>query len=121
MGVTVPGVPTSAQLAGEDFLLVVPAKPRARRRIKFGGVVYENFRAPKALASMAIAKAGKEAKEDPMGLVDAIKGWLFDAFGTVDGGAVLARLMDGEDDLDLNAVTDLIQKTTELSVENPTG
>lgn len=106
---------------GDDYMLVIPAKPRKARRVKLAGVVYDNFLAPKSLASMQIARAGKNAGKDPDGMVVAIRDWLFDAFGPDDGAQIMERLVDPADDIDLETITDLIEKTMSVETPDPTG
>ncbi len=102
-------------------MLVVPARKRERRSVRFGGMLYRNFRSPKSLVSMQIARAGKNADKDPDSMVAAVRDWLLDAFGSEDGAAVFDRLFDPDDDLDLDAITTLIEKTLEVGTSDPTG
>ena len=107
--------------AFDSHVLRINAKKRNRRPVILGDVRYESFRPPKTLASMRIASAAKTAEQDPEALIDAIGEWLVAAFGDDDGRAVFARLFAGDDDLDVDAIMDLIQKTLEVAAGDPTG
>ena len=105
----------------DGYVLRIPATKRNRRPVILGDVRYESFRPPKTLASMRIASAAKTAEQDPEALMDAIGEWLVAAFGADDGRAVFARLFAGDDDLDVDSIMDLIQKTLEVAAGDPTG
>ena len=113
--------PLSPQDSLDSDILLIAARKRKRRRVNLVGTVYE-FTAPKTWASIGIAQAGKRAEEDPEGMFRAIGEWIVMGFGQEAGAAILGRLSDPEDDLDLDSLMTLIQKVMEASADgNPTG
>ena len=77
---------------------------------------------PKSTYGIKLARRAKElaaGKGDSDGY-DMVEGWVRKAFGPRQGEAVLERLMDDDDDLDVPHIMKLIEALAELVTENPT-
>lgn len=75
---------------------------------------------PKASALMAISDTMKGKEEDDMGLND-IKGFVEILFQKKDVPAVMKRLTDTSDRLDVDHIMKLMEKVMEAVQENPTS
>lgn len=75
---------------------------------------------PKASALMAISDTMKGKEEDDMGLSD-IQGFVEILFQKKDVPAVMKRLTDTSDRLDVDHIMKLMEKVMEAVQENPTS
>lgn len=92
------------------------------------GVTYPVY-VPKSTASIALArqfktgKNGKIKEGDRAETIDAIMEWVNQAFEESDSDKIQARLKDPRDKLDIEHLTEFMQKVTEYQTEdteNPT-
>lgn len=92
------------------------------------GVDY-NVYVPKSAASIALArtiktdKRGQIKKEDRTEALDAIMKWVKQAFDVEDSEAIETRLQDPKDRLDIEHMTEFMEKVNEYQTretENPT-
>ena len=75
---------------------------------------------PKAALSMRTAINAKKADEDPEAMMNAILAWIRAAFNKKDAEAVIKRLDDPKDALDLQHISLLVEKVVEAQTnENP--
>jgi hypothetical protein len=108
-----------ARLAAAEPFVVIVAEPKPKLLIDLVGVDYE-ITPPKAALAMAMAMNAKNAGEDPYALLDAISNWIRKAFGAEQAAAVLARMEDEDDLLDLPHIMQLMTAMIEKSTGDPT-
>lgn len=75
---------------------------------------------PKMTYSATIASRASAADEDAGKMVDIITDWIFVAFGKKQGEVIKARLADGDDNLDLPHIMQLIQDLSKEATGDPT-
>lgn len=75
---------------------------------------------PKSTVAIALAQRIKDAGEDPGQLLEELHGWVRAAFGKKQGKAIIERLSDPEDQLDIPHIVQLMQKITEVATGDPT-
>lgn len=99
--------------------IVVEATPREEIPLTLVGVKY-TIVPPKSNFALKMAYQAKTSKDDPTQVVDSLFDWVRKAFRD-QADAVLARLDDDGDDLDIDHLTQLMQKVLERgSGGNPT-
>lgn len=101
-------------------VLSIMATSKPTFQIDFIGKTYDIV-APKSALAMKMAVRAKTASEDPALMYDTLIEWVFAAFGTSQGASIVARLDDAEDDLDVEHITDLIEKVMEYQSNLPTS
>ena len=89
---------TTVNLVGVDYLLTTP----------------------KAVLGVNLGKAIKQKNDDPDAQLDALRKWLTAAGGKKQADAIMKRLADAEDLLDLKHIFQLINALVEDETENPT-
>ena len=99
--------------------IVIEAAPREPVPVSLVGEEYL-VTAPKSTIALALAARVKEAGEDGGKIRAEIDSWVRLAFGKKQASKVIARLDDGEDDLDLSHVMSLMQQLAEASTGDPT-
>lgn len=115
-------VPTSELPAADDGIIRVEG---ARRTQKPANVelVGERYRAlpMKALVALEIQKKFGDADGDPEKTIAVLERWLMSVFGRTQTPAIMNRLKDPADDLDLPDVMDLLQQLMARTTGNPTS
>lgn len=76
---------------------------------------------PKSTIALALAARAKEAGEDGAKIREELDDWVRLAFGKKQAAKVIERLDDGEDDLDLPHIMELMQKLAEAATSDPTS
>jgi hypothetical protein len=99
----------------------IEATPRQTISIDLLGVEYVIV-APKAALALKLSVRSKQATngQDPTLMVEALYEWLDVAFGKEKAGEVRDRLDDPADLLDIEHLSILMQKVTEVGSGNPT-
>lgn len=100
--------------------IIIAAKPRKPISVDFVGVEYF-VTPPKSALAIALAERAHKADSNPGALMSELENWVRIAFGKNQGGKVLARLQDPEDDLDMPDIMELIQKLSEAVTPNPSS
>lgn len=93
----VPAVNVTVGLVGQEYIIPVP----------------------KTTLGLIVAERMQAAKDDPTKLMDELKSWVMSTFGPKQGKKVWDRLFDPNDQLDINHISDLLTKLTEVGA-NPT-
>lgn len=75
---------------------------------------------PKATVAIALAQRIEESRENPGALLDELHGWVRAAFGKKQAKAIIERLGDPDDRLDIPHIVQLMQKITEAATGDPT-
>lgn len=95
-------------------------------KVRLVGVEYE-IRPPKMWAAMRTTQklqglaAGEDMSPEAIGdAVEAMESWLRGSTTAQDADAILARLDDRDDALDLTHLAELIEKVTEATTGDPT-
>lgn len=84
--------------------------------------VHYLVKAPKAVVAIKIGMRAKELQdEDPEELLKLLGEWVSMAFSKKDAAAVMKRLGDQDDDLDLNHIVQLVEAVIEVGSGNPTS
>lgn len=102
--------------------ITISAEPRRAIKLTLVGKEY-SLKAPKGSSAIVIAKqmAGIKETDDPEKILRGLKDWLTLAVGRTESTAIMKRLDDPEDDLDLVHLTELMKQVTERTVPgNPT-
>lgn len=100
----------------------IQAVPRNVLPITLVGKKY-NIKPPKASFAIRMAKQAKKFDDDPSLMLETLEGWMSRAFSVKKGDyeAVLARLDDPEDELDVPHIAQLMEAVTEKQMGgNPT-
>ena len=96
------------------------AKPAQQITVDLIGKEYL-VKPPKATLGLAIAEAGNNtATGGVTNMLDRVNDWIIAAFGEKNGKAVIARLNNPKDDLDLPHVMELMRQLTEEVTGDPT-
>lgn len=98
----------------------VTSKKRQTFPIEIDGQRYR-VKPPKTGLSMKIAIRGKQAEENPAGLVEAIDEWVMSAFGLAQGARIQTRIADDDDDLDIGTLMEVMEKLGEVESGDPTS
>lgn len=97
----------------------ITAEPVKSIDVKLVGVEY-TIKPPKGSLAIVLAKKMQASQEDPDGLMRALGDWLTVGFGKAESKAILKRLEDPEDALDLVHIMSLMEKVSEAATGNPT-
>lgn len=100
----------------------IQAVPRNVLPITLVGKKY-NIKPPKASFAIRMAKKSKQFDDDPALMMETLEGWMRQAFSVKksDYDAVLARLEDPDDELDVPHIAKLMEAVTERQMGgNPT-
>jgi hypothetical protein len=98
--------------------IVIEAVPAVNVTVGLVGQEYV-IPVPKTTLGLIVAERMQAAKDDPSKLMDELKSWVFSTFGKKQGQKVWDRLFDADDPLDIQHISDLLNKLTELGA-NPT-
>lgn len=101
--------------------MAIEITPQKRQGIpvKLIGVEYA-ARPPKSMVALRLAQQAQKASDDPEASIKALTQWLTMTFGKKDTAAILQRLEDPDDDLDIPHIAELMEKVTEAVSGNPT-
>lgn len=100
--------------------IVIDAEPRKAFPVQLVGEEYL-VTPPKSTIALALARKAKEAGDDAGVVEDELHNWVRIAFGKKQATKVIARLADGDDDLDLPHIMQLMQKLAEAATGDPTS
>ena len=109
----------AAAAALADIIIAATSGRRDAQRVNLVGQIYE-FHPVKTWFTMKIAQAAKAAESDPMAMLDALREWLRQGFGDDGAAAILARLDDPADPLDLGDLMRLMEATLKVDDNPPT-
>lgn len=99
--------------------ITITAEPRKRIHVDLVGVGYDIV-VPKAGFAMAMAQRARSGDDDAaLSTLNDINEWMRRAFRDR-ADEVFARLDDDDDDLDIQHITQLMQKSVEAGSDNPT-
>lgn len=98
--------------------VIVHAKKKIPATVWLEGRAYRAL-PPKALVGIALAKKMEAAGEDVEKILTELESWLISIFGKTQAPAIMTRLGDGDDDLDLPDVIELLSKIAEKATGNP--
>lgn len=99
--------------------IVIDAEPRKAFPVQLVGEEYL-VTPPKSTVALALARKAKEAGDDAAVVEKELHNWVRIAFGKKQAVKVIARLADGDDDLDLPHIMQLMQKLAEAATGDPT-
>lgn len=98
----------------------ITAEPRKEITVKLVGVEYV-IRLPKSGFAMGMAQRARFGGDDAaLNTLNDLNEWIRRAFRER-GDEVLARMEDDDDELDINHITQLMQKSVEIASEVPTS
>lgn len=100
--------------------IVIAAKPRTPVTVDLVGHEYVVTPA-KSTVGLALAERLKTAGEDPGAVMEEVEGYVGLIFGNKQKRNVMARLRDGNDDLDLNHIMELMGALAEQGSANPSS
>lgn len=110
---------TAAAPAPQQMDITIEATPRKTLSVTLVGVDYL-ITPPKAGFALRMASKARSTDDDAaLGVMDDLFEWVRKAFRD-QADAVLGRLDDEEDELDINHLTELMSKVIEASSGNPT-
>ena len=101
-----------------DIIIAASAR-RDAQRVNLVGQIHE-FHPVKTWFTMKIAQAAKAAESDPLAMLDALREWLRQGFGDDGAAAILSRLDDPADPLDLGDLMRLMEATLVVDDTPPT-
>lgn len=99
--------------------IVIAATPREPISVELVGTEYL-VTPPKSTIAIALAERVQSAGQDISVLRKETDHWVTLAFGKKQATKVIARLDDGEDDLDIEHIMQLMQKLAEAGTPDPT-
>ena len=102
-----------------DIIIAATSGRRDAQRVNLVGQIH-TFHPVKTWFTMKIAQAAKAAESDPMAMLDALREWLRQGFGDDGAAAILARLDDPADRLDLTDLMRLMEATMKVDDNPPT-
>lgn len=97
--------------------LNIPVEPRKNIDVILGDKHY-SCRPPKAATAMRLVKGLDTSDIDAT--LAVLKKWLAHAFGPDQAKAIIGRLNDDNDDLDISHIVDLMTQTMASATGNPT-
>ena len=112
-------LPNAAAQEVADIIIAATSGRRDAQRVNLVGQIHE-FHPVKTWFTMKIAQAAKAAESDPMAMLDALREWLRQGFGDDGAAAILARLDDPADPLDLGDLMRLMEATLKVDDNPPT-
>lgn len=74
---------------------------------------------PKTTLAIQVAAAAQSAEDLP-NMMKSLEGWVVAAFGTKSGNAIVKRLYDPNDALDVDHIVQLVQGVMGMQTGNPT-
>lgn len=101
----------------------IDATPAAPIAVKLVGIEYE-FHKPKGALALKIAEVAQRAKSSAANvedLMDTLTGWLTAASDKETADAIMARMSDSDDLLDIDHVMQLVKALTEAGSKHPTS
>ena len=110
--------PNAAVAAALADIIISASARRDAQRVNLVGQIHE-FHPVKTWFTMKIAQAAKAAESDPLAMLDALREWLRQGFGDDGAAAILARLDDPADPLDLGDLMRLMEATLKVD-DTPT-
>ena len=111
-------LPNAAAQEVADIIIAASGR-RDAQRVNLVGQIH-TFHPVKTWFTMKIAQAAKTAESDPLGMLDALREWLRQGFGNDGAAAILARLDDPADPLDLGDLMRLMEATMKVDDNPPT-
>ena len=111
--------PNAAAQEVADIIIAATSGRRDAQRVNLVGRTH-TFHPVKTWFTMRIAQAAKAAESDPMAMLDALREWLRQGFGDDGAAAILARLDDPADPLDLGDLMRLMEATLKVDDNPPT-
>ena len=112
-------LPNAAAQEVADIIIAATSGRRDAQRVNLVGRTH-TFHPVKTWFTMKIAQAAKAAESDPMAMLDALRVWLRQGFGDDGAAAILARLDDPADPLDLGDLMRLMEATMKVDDNPPT-
>lgn len=112
-------LPNAAAQEVADIIIAATSGRRDAQRVNLVGRTH-TFHPVKTWFTMKIAQAAKAAESDPMAMLDALREWLRQGFGDDGAAAILARLDDPADPLDLGDLMRLMEATMKVDDNPPT-
>ena len=112
-------LPNAAAQEVADIIIAATSGRRDAQRVNLVGRTH-TFHPVKTWFTMKIAQAAKAAESDPMAMLDALREWLRQGFGDDGAAAILARLDDPADPLDLGDLMRLMEATLKVDDNPPT-
>ena len=100
-------------------IIIAASGRRDAQRVNLVGQIH-TFHPVKTWFTMKIAQAAKAVESDPMAMLDALREWLRQGFGDDGAAAILARLDDPADPLDLGDLMRLMEATMKVDDNPPT-
>ena len=100
-------------------IIIAASGRRDAQRVNLVGRIH-TFHPVKTWFTMKIAQAAKAVESDPMAMLDALREWLRQGFGDDGAAAILARLDDPADPLDLGDLMRLMEATMKVDDNPPT-
>ena len=100
-------------------IIIAASGRRLAQRVNLVGQIH-TFHPVKTWFTMRIAQAAKAVESDPLAMLDALREWLRQGFGDDGAAAILARLDDPADPLDLGDLMRLMEATMKVDDNPPT-
>lgn len=99
--------------------IVIEATPRKSYDVSLVGIDYK-LTPPKSALALKMANQTRNGADGATDVVDSIYTWVRSAFGPTQSKAIIKRLDDPEDLLDIEHLTQLMQKVMEVMTASPT-
>lgn len=106
-----------------DEVIEIKVAPRPVRTVKFliAGTVY-GFSVPKMYKLMDAVKSIQSSGGDTnVAMFEKVESWLFDAMDPAEAGALRGRLLDEQDELDVEHLTAVFQELIKAASNRPSG
>lgn len=103
----------------KTFDVDIPAEPRSGFTVRLVGKEYL-ANPPKAALAVSLLHQVKAANNDPDELMKVMHAWLEMTFGTDTADAIMARLQDPNDQIDIPHIAQLMRLLMEKVTGNPT-
>lgn len=100
--------------------IVIEASPRKTYEVSLVGVDY-TLTPPKSALALRMANQARSGADGASEVVDSIYSWVRSAFGADQYDGIVARLEDPDDLLDIEHLTQLMQKVMEAMTDTPTS
>lgn len=97
----------------------ITAEPVKTLDVNLVGVDYD-VKPPKGSLAIVLASSLGKIKDNPDKLMRILGDWVRVAFGKKQAEAVMKRLEDPDDDLDITHIMQLMEKLAEATTGNPT-
>lgn len=108
-------------MADDVIDIDVPAREKRVMRFQVAGTIYD-FSVPKMYKLMdAIKEIQNSTGDQNVAMFDKVESWLFDAMKPADAKALRSRLLDDDDDVDIEHLVAVFQELTKAASERPSG